>query len=406
MRSKFAFVVLVLGAVAAGQTTAAPAVAAASRPAETQPASRPVETFPWWGRVAANKVNVRGGAGDFHRELVRLDRGTAVKVVARRGDWLACEIPGGLDLWIALRRGTREYLEKQADGTSVVKATALQLRGTPSTDEPSLGPIEPGTRVNILEERGDFGRIHMPESHPGYVFNRYVEVWKDTASAEKAFVDGAAALVDAKLKRDAEMMALEARKAQAKKRMEAIASADEKFNAELAKPAGSRDTKGLRAEYEELAKFSAEDENIKKRVERRLDVVTEWEKNAEAIANAMRQRSEAERRREESEKVYRDDLKRLRERKESDAAKIGLEKGRYKATGWVQLAPKADVEGQPKYKIHRGDQREYYLVSDRLDFEEYRGKNIGILDGDAPIEVPGIALPIMRVRKIEIINAP
>ena len=114
----------------------------------------------------------------------------------------------------------------------------------------------------------------------------------------------------------------------------------------------------------------------------------------------------AERRLAESEKTYREDLKRLRERKEEEARRIGLEKGRYKATGWVQLAPPSSVAGAPKYKMHRGDQREYYIVSDRLDFEEYRGKNIGVLEGDDPVELPGSALPVMKVRKIEIINAP
>jgi len=190
MRSQFFLVVLMSAAAAFGQVVTPPTAVAESRP-ETRASSRPVETFPWWGRVTGTKVNVRGGAGDFHKEVVRLERGSAVKVVARRGDWLACEVPGGVDLWISLRRATREYLEKNAEGAWVVKATRLQLRGTPSTDEPSLGTIEPGTVVDLVESRGDWGRIKMPESHPGWVFHRFVESWNDTAAAEKAFAAGA-----------------------------------------------------------------------------------------------------------------------------------------------------------------------------------------------------------------------
>ena len=404
MRSQFFLVVLMSAAAAFGQVVTPPTAVAESRP-ETRASSRPVETFPWWGRVTGTKVNVRGGAGDFHKEVVRLERGSAVKVVARRGDWLACEVPGGVDLWISLRRASREYLEKNAEGAWVVKATRLQLRGTPSTDEPSLGTIEPGTVVDLVESRGDWGRIKMPESHPGWVFHRFVESWNDTAAAEKAFAAGVIAMQEAKAKREADMRALEARREAEKKRAEVVAAADEKFNAELAKPAGTRETKVLRERYEEVLR-QTDDDGMKKRIERRLDVVGEWEKNAEVLAQALRQKEEAERRLAESEKTYREDLNRLRERKEEEARRIGLEKGRYKATGWVQLAPPSSVAGAPKYKMHRGDQREYYIVSDRLDFEEYRGKNIGVLEGDDPVELPGSALPVMKVRKIEIINAP
>jgi hypothetical protein len=245
----------------------------------------------------------------------------------------------------------------------------------------------------------------MPAAHPGWIFHRFVDTWKDAVAAEKAFADGVTAMREAKARREADLRALEARREAEKKRAEAVAAADERFNTELAKPAGTRDTKVLRERYEDVLR-QTDDDAVKKRIERRLDVVGEWEKNAEVLALALRQKEEAERRLAESEKTYREDLKRLRERKEEDARRIGLEKGRYKATGWVQLAPPAPIEGSPKYKIHRGDQREYYIVSDRLDFEEYRGKNIGILDGDDPVEIPGSALPVMRVRKIEIINAP
>src|SRR6185436_16115884 len=90
-----------------------------SRP-ESQPTSREATPFPFFGQVTTSRVRVRGGPGDFHSEIVRLDQGSIVRVTGRKGDWLEVEVPGGLPLWVAAKSGEKEYMRRNAAGAGVV----------------------------------------------------------------------------------------------------------------------------------------------------------------------------------------------------------------------------------------------------------------------------------------------
>ena len=111
---------------------------------DSRPASREATPFPYYGLVTGSHVRVRGGAGDFHSELLRLDQGALVRVVGQKGDWLEAEVPGGVALWVATRTGEKEYVRATGTGTAAVLVNDLQLRGTASTNEPPVGELKAG----------------------------------------------------------------------------------------------------------------------------------------------------------------------------------------------------------------------------------------------------------------------
>jgi len=52
--------------------------------------------FGWHGRIAGERVNVRGGPGTEHAVIGQLDEDTDVRVIARAGDWLRVVPPAGM----------------------------------------------------------------------------------------------------------------------------------------------------------------------------------------------------------------------------------------------------------------------------------------------------------------------
>lgn len=60
---------------------------------ETHPEVAEEAWFGWPGTVTRDKINVRAGPGTRHKIVDKLEKGTEVRVVGRRGDWWMVVLP-------------------------------------------------------------------------------------------------------------------------------------------------------------------------------------------------------------------------------------------------------------------------------------------------------------------------
>ncbi len=394
---KLPAVLLVLAAVALAQDPS-------SRPDSRTAA--PVETFPYFARVVRNNVNVRGGPSDAYSPLVQLKTGSLVRVVGRDGDWSRIEVPGGLPMWIAVRSGEKEYVKEEAPGLGTVVARDLQIRGTPSTNEPPLGELNSGDKVEMIGREGDWAKILQTSRKAGFVAARMIKAAPDAAASAAEFAESDVKIAATWREGSQDLVKTIQRRDSEAARTKRAEIAFERYTAERKKPAAERDLKGVR---DALAAVVAEapegDDRYGARAKTLLEDLNAVSALEESVAKARTAQAEAEKRAKESQITYEKDLDALRRRKEEEAAQRDRQGKKYVATGFVRLAPPLPgaLETAPKYAIHRGSQREYYLISDKYQLADYNGKHVGILEADAPEERPGVPFRVLRVRKLEII---
>jgi hypothetical protein len=377
-----------------------------SRP-ESQPTVREGTPFPYFGQVTSSRVRVRGGPGDFHSEVVRLDQGSTVRVRSRKGEWLEVEVPGGLPLWVAMKMGDKEFVRADGKGDGVVVVNDLQIRGTANTNEPSLGELRAGDRVLILSMTGEWAHVLLPTDHAGYIFHNLVKPAADQAAAETAFKARDEAARMEWIKHGEVSQVAEKERVEVKAKQERVAAALDRYEAERKKDVLDRDAASLKTSLEEIVNGTS-DKNSPERIRAQsaLDAVKTWEQDAKARRDARAAIEEAERKAKAAELTYQKDLEELRRRKELEASQRDRNKSPYLTTGWVRLAPPLTNvidKKTPRYAIHRGSHREYYLVSDRYDLAEFANKLVGILEWDPPEEVPGAPIRVVRVKKLEVL---
>jgi len=373
---------------------------------ESRAASRDAAVFPYFGQVAGSRVRVRGGPGDFHSEVMRLDQGVVVRVVGRKGDWLEVEVPGGLPLWVAIKQGEKQFV-RTTGGTGVSLVNDLQIRGTPGTAEPPVGEIKAGEQMLILSSDGEWAKILMPLKHPGYMFHNLVKTAADQAAAETAFHNKDDAARAEWIKQGELSSKAEEERVEVKARQERCEAALRQYETERQKDVLDRDAVGIRTTLEEIVKAAPDAESPERiRAQAALDAVKTWQQDAKARKDARQAIEEAERKAKAAQITYQKDLEELRKRKELEATQRDKNKSPYLTTGWVRLAPPlVNIVDRktPRYAIHRGSHREYYLVSDKYDLSEYANKLVGILEWDPPEDLPGADIRVLRVKKLEVL---
>jgi uncharacterized protein YgiM (DUF1202 family) len=383
-----------------------PAQGLDTRP-DSRPTSREASPFPYFGLVSNSRVRVRGGPGDFHSEVVRLDQGAVVRVVARKGDWLEVHVPGGLPLWVAAKSGEKEYVRRNATGAGTVVVNDLQVRGTPSTNEPPLGELRAGDQVLVLSMNGEWAHVLMPTDHSGYIFHNLVKSATDQDASAIAFKERDETARMDWIKQGEVSAVAEQERVVVKERQERVAAALEKYESERKKDLLDRDATAVRTSLEAVVNGTADAESPERiRAQAALDAVKTWEQDAKARRDARQAIEEAERKAKAAQITYQKDLEELRKRKELEAAQRIKDKSPYLTTGWVRLAPplvNIVDKKTPRYAIHRGSHREYYLVSDRYELSEFANKLVGILEWDPPESVPGSDIRVVRVRKLEVL---
>ena len=129
---------------------------------------------PAW--VIPENLNVRSGPGTDRKLIASLTRGTKVYVTAFANNWCWAKLPDGRWGWISepLLQFSQERgreLAEQAGGSSSaeldatpawVKVDSVNVRSGPGTDYQSRGRLTRGTKLYVVEVRGDWRKCRTP----------------------------------------------------------------------------------------------------------------------------------------------------------------------------------------------------------------------------------------------------
>jgi cell wall-associated NlpC family hydrolase len=138
---------------------------------EAAPKARPAWVIP-------ETLNVRSGPRETSRKIGTLSRGTKVYVTAFANKWCWASLPGGEKGWIAewlLQFSADKGRElaasaKPATATTTSKGsppawvgvTAANVRSGPGLGGKSYGTLSAGTKVYVLERKGEWVRVKTP----------------------------------------------------------------------------------------------------------------------------------------------------------------------------------------------------------------------------------------------------
>jgi N-acetylmuramoyl-L-alanine amidase len=146
------------------------------------------------GWVIPNTAIVRSGPGQSYARVGSLSRGNKVYVLAFRDKWCQITLPSGSKGWVAewllefsASKGRKLAEEKSAGGSQQVtpawvKVNDANVRGGPGLSYHRYGTLSCGTKVYIIETRGEWHKCRTPGGY-GWLRNDLLEFDADAGRA-------------------------------------------------------------------------------------------------------------------------------------------------------------------------------------------------------------------------------
>ncbi|GEM_PF-1115094 len=103
--------------------------------------------------VIGDRVNLRNAASLDSQVISSANYGDEMIAVEMKDSWIRLSPPESLEVWVY---GRLLFADRE------VRAPVLNLRAGPGTNHPSLGQIQRGAPVKVVESRGDWRRIVAP----------------------------------------------------------------------------------------------------------------------------------------------------------------------------------------------------------------------------------------------------
>ena len=344
---------------AAAELSAPAAAAEPSTGAATLTTGRAEPTYPYTGKVAADLVNVRCGAGLYYYPLGTLSKGDVVVVESERDGWLALRPTESV---FGLMR--KSDLDIAAGGTSaVVTAPKARVYASSATAERRwcvASILEEGDRVAVIgPDEGDFLRVAPPKDMRTYIVDEYV-----TASAAGAETPATGV--------GTEMANVEVEAPDVNPLIEAFHEADAHLKAEMIKEIGQRDFDAPAAEYQTILD-KAEKDYIKTACKQRLAYI---EAQREIQEDYLKVEGLGKRLDERLAEIQ----TRRAERKAQEDVEQTMGGGDFVAQGMVrQLEILEGVDYPIKYKLVDQNNRPLVVLkSTQYNLGEYVGKIVGV----------------------------
>lgn len=121
-----------------------------------------------WCQINGDRVNVRTGPGTQHQILTMLNGGDYVKARAVRDGWVEVDWPQNVPAWIG-----KEFVQP-ANGSSAATTLSARVYSAGEVRSTTVAKLDPGARVAIVGEEGNWYKIKAPESAAAYVSAKYV----------------------------------------------------------------------------------------------------------------------------------------------------------------------------------------------------------------------------------------
>lgn len=119
--------------------------------------------------MTGSGVNLRAGPGRSYEILLQLARGSKLRVLERRRDWLAVVLPETVPAYLH-----RSFVGEPEQGWAAVKGEHVQVRVRPSDAATSWGEVSSPERVRVLGTHGDWVQIQPLSFCRGWVSAEYV----------------------------------------------------------------------------------------------------------------------------------------------------------------------------------------------------------------------------------------
>lgn len=163
-------------AAAAGQQAAGPAAAA-----QPQPTPKPESEYKNIGiSIAQEYVNVRKKPSTESEIVGKLYRGSAAKIVKRRGEWVKIrsgKVTGYINKeYLAIGFSAEKLIDDFGTKWATVTTETLKVREKKSTDCTILTLIPEGETYKVIREDKDWVKIEVDDTTKGFVAKEYVKI--------------------------------------------------------------------------------------------------------------------------------------------------------------------------------------------------------------------------------------
>jgi len=339
-----------------------PAPPAAATEAEPAPPPKPpAAALPRVGEVIGTVVNVRGGPGIAYAGVTKVLRGSRVTILGERDGWLKVALPENEYSWVSA-----QFVEKGMGDVGTITGDSVNVRMDASSEAESLGRLNRGFQVRIVEEREGWCRIKPLPGAIGWISADFVkEVAGETAAAPTIAAEDA------------------------RKRWDQV---EVLYKAEVTKEnLADWDLEKLVPLYEALAKGSA-DPDIRLKAQNRLSQLTPYRSFLRQLAREKEATALVEKKIKELEERYRKQIEQLRK---------ATEEPRYIATGVLKRLAISFLP-PATHKIEGESRILFLLYSTDVDLSTYEGKRVGLT---GTMTVPkGWETPLIRVTGVRLLT--
>ncbi len=366
-----------------GSALAPPPLPSATGAAVPAAAAPVVEEIPRQGRITGGRVNVRAGPNTQYESIAVLTTGAPVTVLAKNGDWYKIVFPAD-----QLASIHKNYVN--ADITGEIPETGLP--GVISQNDAPVhafywdkstvvGTLNQGDPVVIKQERGQWYRIDAPQSARAYVFAQYVQV---DGGAQLVATDAAPPPANPNVDLTSDGSAPAARKlSEDDRRVVAIKEQYYKKLQEQFEQNLEEEEAAERAAAERRRLQASQLDNALKDLDERLAAIEQ--ETAQRVDHI-------------TQSIYGQTVVQTVVGSAAWAPPDPVGGG---FTGWVENIGRVGYAPSP-YRLTKGGEIRFYLVSDRFNLEEYVGRRVW-LNGNVEY-AGGASASVLNVFEIRILT--
>lgn len=127
------------------------------------------EDFPFLAEIDVDSVNIRAGQNTNYEILTQVDKSAQLVVVGKNNDWYKVKLPDSAKNYISAK-----YVKILHSGIGEVLGSDVRIRAGTLLNSTSLGKLNKGDKVRILDKVSDWYRIEPVEGTFGWVTEKFV----------------------------------------------------------------------------------------------------------------------------------------------------------------------------------------------------------------------------------------
>ena len=127
------------------------------------------EDFPFLAEINTDSVNIRAGQNTNYEILIQVDKAAQLVVVDKKLDWYKVKLPDSAKSYISTK-----YVKNLHSGIGEVLGSNVHIRAGTMPNSSSLGKLNKGDKIRILDKANDWYIIESVEGTYGWVTEKFV----------------------------------------------------------------------------------------------------------------------------------------------------------------------------------------------------------------------------------------